>query len=296
MTGRCGCGCVVLLLLLATNLARAADPAPAGWKAGAAKVKITPEKPMWMSGYSSRTKPAEGTLHDLWAKALFLEGPHGKQAVLVTLDLVGIDRQLSQAISADLTKTQRLPREAITLSVSHTHTGPVVHDNLNTMYQLGDDQQQLVRAYADMLHQRVVEVVAAARKDLKPASLEWGIGSAAFAVNRRNNKEKDVPQLIEKGELKGPVDHEVPVLAVRSASGELRAVVFGYACHATVLDFYKWSGDYPGFAQSRWRRRILGLWPCSGPAAAATKTRCRGAASPWPKSMALCLPAVSRPC
>ena len=149
----------------------------------------------------------------------------------------------------DLTKTQRLPREAITLSVSHTHTGPVVHDNLNTMYQLGDDQRQLVRAYADMLHQRVVAVVAAARKDLKPASLEWGIGSAAFAVNRRNNKEKDVPQLIEKGELKGPVDHEVPVLAVRGASGELRAVVFGYACHATVLDFYKWSGDYPGFAQ-----------------------------------------------
>ena len=75
MTGRCGCGCVVLLLLLATNLARAADPAPAGWKAGAAKVKITPEKPMWMSGYSSRTKPAEGTLHDLWAKRFFWKVP-----------------------------------------------------------------------------------------------------------------------------------------------------------------------------------------------------------------------------
>jgi hypothetical protein len=29
----------------------------------------------------------------------------------------------------------------------------------------------------------------------------------------------------------------------------LRAVVFGYACHATVLNFYKWSGDYPGLAQ-----------------------------------------------
>ena len=138
--------------------------------------------------------------------------------------------------------------EAITLSVSHTHTGPVVHSNLNTMYQLDDEQRQLVRDYADTLHQRVVEVVAAARKELKPARLEWGIGAATFAVNRRNNKEKDVPQLIEKGELKGPVDHEVPVLAVRGA-GELRAVVFGYACHATVLDFYQWSGDYPGFAQ-----------------------------------------------
>jgi neutral ceramidase len=26
-------------------------------------------------------------------------------------------------------------------------------------------------------------------------------------------------------------------------------VVFAYACHATVLDFYKWCGDYPGYAQ-----------------------------------------------
>lgn len=27
------------------------------------------------------------------------------------------------------------------------------------------------------------------------------------------------------------------------------AVAFGYACHPTVLDGYKFSGDYPGFAQ-----------------------------------------------
>ena len=27
------------------------------------------------------------------------------------------------------------------------------------------------------------------------------------------------------------------------------AIAFGYACHPTVLDISKWSGDYPGFAQ-----------------------------------------------
>jgi hypothetical protein len=35
------------------------------WKAGVARVKITPAGPLWMSGYGSRTKPAEGTEHDL---------------------------------------------------------------------------------------------------------------------------------------------------------------------------------------------------------------------------------------
>jgi hypothetical protein len=53
-----------------------------------------------------------------------------------------------------------------------------------------------------------------------------------------------------EGKLVGPVDHDVPVLAVRDADGKLKAVLFGYACHATVLDGYEWSSDYPGFAQS----------------------------------------------
>ncbi|MDP6445824.1 MAG: hypothetical protein QF805_18655, partial [Pirellulaceae bacterium] len=64
----------------------------------------------------------------------------------------------------------------------------------------------------------------------------------------RNNREPDVPKLRADNQLKGPFDHDVPVLAVRSGK-KLRAVLFGYACHATVLSFYQWSGDYPGFAQ-----------------------------------------------
>ena len=70
-----------------------------------------------------------------------------------------------------------------------------------------------------------------------------------MADNRRNNLEPSVPQLIEKGALKGPVDHSVPVLAVYLPEGKLKAVLFGYACHNTVMDFYKWCGDYAGFAQ-----------------------------------------------
>src|SRR5439155_3646460 len=74
-------------------------------------------------------------------------------------------------------------------------------------------------------------------------------GSAGFGVNRRNNREADVPKLIQQGALKGPVDHAVPVLAVFLPDGKLKAVLFGYACHNTVMSFYQWSGDYAGFAQ-----------------------------------------------
>jgi hypothetical protein len=242
---------VLCLLLLVPSLAvRAAEPAPGGWKAGAAKVVITPEHLMWMSGYGARTRPAEGKLTDLWAKALALQDPAGRRAVLVTMDLVGIDRGLSVAVCAELGRKYGLPREAILLAVSHTHTGPVVAGNLSAMYFLDEAQQKLVDDYARALQPKLVEVVGQALGRLAPAELTWGTGKATFAVNRRNNREPDVPKLRDAGRLKGPVDHDVPALAVRDGAGRLRAVVCGYACHATVLDFYRWSGDYPGFAQA----------------------------------------------
>ena len=72
------------------------------WKAGAAKVAITPEQPMWMAGYAARTHPADGKLTELWAKALVLEDHEGHRGVVVTLDLVGIDRGLAQSLCDSL--------------------------------------------------------------------------------------------------------------------------------------------------------------------------------------------------
>jgi hypothetical protein len=122
------------------------------------------------------------------------------------------------------------------------------------MYALDARQRALVDEYTRDLEGKMVAVADEAVASLAPARLESGVGKARFAVNRRANKEEDVPALREKGELKGPTDHDLPVLAVRGATGgatgnELRAVVFGYACHATTLSFYQWSGDWPGFAQ-----------------------------------------------
>src|SRR5207245_2761366 len=85
-----------------------------------------------------------------------------------------------------------------------------------------------------------------------------GGATATFAVNRRENKETDVPMIKAAGKLKGPVDHEVMVLTVKSAKDELLGVVFGYSCHATVMSYYNWSGDYPGFAMLELEKRHPG--------------------------------------
>ena len=229
----------------------------AGWKAGAARVGITPDEPMWMAGYASRTQPAAGKYSDLWVKALVLEDSGGRRAALLSFDLVGIDRELAAAICSRLEDRFALARRQVALCFTHTHSGPVVGRNLEPLHyrQLDAEQRAMVDRYAERLQQDVVACVGRAMDDLAPATLHWGVGAAAFAVNRRNNPAAEVPALREQGALRGPHDHDVPVLAVRTAGGRLKAVAFGYACHATVLSDLMWCGDYPGYAEEALRER-----------------------------------------
>lgn len=240
---------LLICLLAALPLFSVADE---GWKAGAASVVITPSQPLWMAGYASRKEPAGGTETELHAKALLLEDAAGKRAVIVTLDLVGIDRAFSQAVVAEIEARHGLPREAIALCCSHTHSGPVVAGNLRPMHleMLPPGEREKVEAYAKELRGRIVSLVGEALAAIAPARVQAGSGKCTFAVNRRENKEAEVPDRRTKGELKGPSDHDVPVLSVRDESGRVKAVLFGYACHATVLSGQSWNADYPGYAQS----------------------------------------------
>lgn len=58
---RCGLIWSILFVLATTAVAQ-----DSGWKAGFSRVVITPEQPMWMSGYGGRTHAAEGKVHDLY--------------------------------------------------------------------------------------------------------------------------------------------------------------------------------------------------------------------------------------
>ncbi len=238
------------LILTAAALGRV-SATDSAWKAGAAKVAITPSEPMWMAGYASRTHPAEGKLTELWAKALVLEDRDGNRGVVLTLDLVGIDRTLSRAICESLKEQYGLQREQIVICTSHTHSGPVVGHNLAPLHYLlfDEPQRQAIDGWVATFHKQVVAMVGEAIGKLAPSELTWGSGTAKFAVNRRENPAADVPQWRTDGKLHGPSDHDVPVLAVRDADQNLTAVLFGYACHATTLSGYQWSGDYPGYAQ-----------------------------------------------
>jgi len=88
------------------------------------------------------------------------------------------------------------------------------------------EQVAIVRAYTGDLIEKVSAAISESVRNLAPAQLEFGQSLAGIAVNRRRVANPAWP---------GPVDHDVPVLAVRGPGGNLRAVVVGYACHNTTL-------------------------------------------------------------
>jgi len=144
------------------------------WKAGVAKADITPSEPMWMAGYASRDKPADGKLMSLWIKVLALEDADGNRGVIVTSDTLGIPQSIYRNVSATLREKFGLKPEQIILSASHTHCGPVLRGALYDAYPLVEKQRMLIEKYSEQLEANIAETVGKALVELAPARIAAG--------------------------------------------------------------------------------------------------------------------------
>ncbi len=230
---------------------------------------------MWMAGYASRTKPSEGTVQNLHAKALALADAQDGRFVFVTLDLIGITRDLRKSLERRLAQSYQLRPEQFVLVASHTHCGPEPRPYKVPPGASASGPAALIPAYNAALEDKVHALVGAALADLAPARLAATRARAGFAMNRRRpNKNGGYTNAPFPD---GPVDHDVPVLRVDGADGRLRAVLFGYACHNTTLSFYQFCGDYAGFAQEYLQADHPG-------AIALFMTGCAGDQNPYPRN------------
>ena len=98
-------------------------------------------------------------------------------AVLVTLDVCGIDRGVSNLIRDTIKERHGLTRDRIVLSCSHTHCGPVTGTNLLTMYKIDADQHRRIVDYTKFLESSIVDVVDRAFAQLGDVAIFVGDGS-----------------------------------------------------------------------------------------------------------------------
>ena len=226
--------------------------AQSSMQVGIAKINITPPSPAFMSGYANRDKPSEGVLHDLWAKALVLSSQDEKM-IIVTTDLLGLSHQVSAEVAEKIQEKFGIERRQLMFNSSHTHSGPMIWPSLSVIAEYSPEDQKIVSEYSQVLVDKLVQVISSAYGQQESMQVFAGKTTADFAINRRALAAQ------KNGiNLPGPIDHDVPVLKFVNTSGEIKAVLFGYACHNTTLmgNNFLINGDYAGFAQIEIEKKL----------------------------------------
>ena len=182
-------GIPALTLLMAAVLAAPVPSHAVGWKAGVATAVITPEEPVWMAGYSNRTEPSQGTIHDLFVKSLAIEDSLGGRAVIVTADIIGYTYEFTDAVSKEIGRRFGLPRSALFFNASHTHCGPELRPSKTDFLEIPAEYKKKIERYDGWLRERYIRVISDALASMKPAELSYSsaapvpISSRFFAMS-----------------------------------------------------------------------------------------------------------------
>lgn len=190
------------------------------FKAGAAKVDITPDGEKLPQNFL-------GVLDRVHVRAIVVE--NGKdRAGMVTVDVGGIPTPIWERVSAKAAKELNIPVENLLMTATHTHSVP-------WGWSVG---------YEEQVYEALEEAAAA----LQPARMSNGTGVSYINTNR-NIIDPVTKRWWEGPNYDGPSDKTVAVVNFETLTGEPIAVYYNYAVHPVItgnLDMI--SGDIPGAA------------------------------------------------
>jgi neutral ceramidase len=198
-----------------------------GLSVGVARACITPPLGASLAGYFDDRKAVD--VHDdLHTRALVVSGDD-EPIALVTCDLICCPRDVLDRAKELAYLRTGIPAEKITISCTHTHTGPATAGLLGAVRE---------EAYDDWLAPRIADALQMAYRRRQPAVACWGVGSEPDEVHNRRWHMRDgsvvmnppvgSPDLVRPA---GPTDPEVGVLAFEQPDGTPIAAVVNYALH-----------------------------------------------------------------
>ncbi len=224
---------------------------PSDIRAGWAKREITPSEPVYMAGYGFRTHRSTGVYMPLRVGAVSLRSESG-EICLVTLDLASLQAEDAEIFRARAAAETGIAPEALVLLPSHTHSGPLLHENWSTFQvsQIGPPEQRLREEFAHAIAQSVGE----ARQSAAPARVELALGASDIGINRRGPEGRRMPN------PDGVTDPTLSALILtQEGREEAPCVVFAYGCHPTTRGGYLLGPDFPGPARLYLEEKHPGL-------------------------------------
>lgn len=216
-----------MLLLLAFTAFQLAGfgAAPKPLNVGLARVSITPETPVRLTGYSSRDIPFEGVQHELWAKAMAFGDEKKGHHIIIALDILGIPHRVTERVRDALAKEIGISPANLSICASHTHSGPQIGNIVSHFHKpLDPDELADISLYAMGLVPKLKGVALDAIENATPSLVSHAKGEVSFAVNRRTSINPN-----------GVSDHSLPVMRITDLNGKIKAVMLNYACHAVTL-------------------------------------------------------------
>lgn len=208
------------------------------YQVGVGTVDITPPVGIYLAGFAARQERSTEVYHPLKATAVAIDD--GQTPLLIVgAEILGFYER-TEEVRSRINAVTGIDPAHIILNGSHTHCGPCIREMDRERHgELDDD-------YLEDLFENVARCAKTAWEDRSPARLRFGVGSCDIARSRRKPDGKGGVEWVPS--LEAPHDHDVPVIAVESPEGELRCVIFSYACHPTSRSGTLIGGDYVCFA------------------------------------------------
>lgn len=219
-------------------------PSSADFRAGAAVTDLTPRRSMFLYGYPHVARDSTGVHDPLQCAALYLGGEG--QAMFLANDLIHLTKEIAARVRREITAATGVPEEAILISATHTHSGPIIVEHVSNAADATIPKPD--PEYVAWAGRQMVAAAIAAFKAARPAEL-GAVETLARGVGTNRH------------EPAGPADPEVQVLFARAREdGAPIAAMLVYAMHPTVLheDSTLISGDFPHFTRRYLQEKVLG--------------------------------------
>jgi hypothetical protein len=225
----------------------------ASFRAGAAKVDITPNDSQWLMGYAARQSNG---VHDRIYHRVVAMDDGTTQFYLIASDLCLFSPSVYQEVAERVSKEVGVPPQNIWWSVTHSHATPEVGPPGIYKTLLGRSDHEWNRDYATLIENAALQGVKEAKAKLEPARLTIGAAVAFANINRRA---RDVDGKVSLGlNPDGPTDRQIGLLRLDRADGTPIAVIANYAMHGTVMSGanLEISGDAPGVVSAYVEQKI----------------------------------------
>jgi hypothetical protein len=252
-------------------LAAALLGAPDDLTVGTAEVEITPPESYRRLGGYFKDRFWTEVRDPLYARTLVLS--QGKMSlVLVTTDLCGVPAGVTGPARQEIAKRTGVALEAISVTASHTHTGPYLHRGLGATEAKGEAGEA---EYAALLRERIVSCATKAFEARRAAILRAGTVPQVPQVsrNRRNLFKdgkvrsigpvtRDLPDHDPRDILEtiGPIDPDLGLIFVTDPGADApRAALSVFALHCNTVGNTRVgenvvSADYPGMMARELRK------------------------------------------